>query len=85
MALEYFKRSVARAGFTSCKEQKEAKYKSASEKTLLSVKAKHGQPLLILRYEFPTTSYACSLLSPVFLKRGLGHRAKDRESLKCHI
>lgn len=85
MALEYFKRSVAGAGFTNCKEQKEAKYKSASEKTLLSVKAKHGQPLLILSYEFPTTSYACSLLSSISSKRGLGPRAKDRESLKCHI
>lgn len=85
MAFEYFKRSVAEAGFTNCKEQKKAKYKSASEKTLLSVKAKHNEALLILRYESPTTSYACSLLSPVFLERGLGHAAKDRESLKCHI
>lgn len=84
MAFEYFKRSVAGAGFTNCKEQKEAKYKPASEQTLLSVKAKHGWPLLILRYEFPTAAYAWSLLSSASLQRGLGPRAKDKESKMSH-
>lgn len=84
VAFEYFKRSVAGAGSTSRKEQKEAKYKSASEGTLLSAKAKLGSPpFILIRLSYHILGkfsfVAC------FLRKSLGPTAKDRAGLKCHV